>query len=343
MTDDHPTEPPLLATRDPALAEAVQATALALHVDLQVAADPDEVRASWRRAPLRLVGPDVAARVSGLESCPRTFVVGIGDGPGLLEASALLRAPVLALPAASAELADVLRQELDRGSAGQVVAVVGASGGLGVSTLAVALGARAAASKHHTAVVELAEFGGGLDLLCGAEMSPGLRWDSLLQAGGQLGSLSGHLVVADGVDLLAASRESPRPPGEVAVAAVLESLSRSHEVVVADCGRGVLPAVLDGVQAQVLLVVAADVAGVAAARMLVEERGLASARIVVRGGPGRGLPGAAVAEALGMELAGVVGRDKAVPLLAESGTTVASGRARHFHRDVEKLWKGLVQ
>lgn len=334
-TDTRPSRP-LLATRDPALVEAVLATALALGVDVDVVRDRDELRRSWGTAPLRLLGADMAARAAVLERSAGTYVIGSGE-MDLLRASAQLRAPVLALPQATTELADVLAGHLHAGDRAQAFAVVGGSGGLGASSLVVGLATVAAESGRRSAAVELARCGGGLDLLFGAEMREGLRWDELGHADGQLGDLDGHLLESDGVDVLALDRQRPTPPDDAAVAAVLGSLGRSHAAVFVDADA----ADVGGRKLQVLLVVGADVAAVAAARMKVETWGLESARVVVRSGPGRTLPAEAVAESLGMGLLGHVRHDRSVARLAQAGSSVASSQARRFRRDVRALWEGL--
>lgn len=331
-----PVPRPLLATRDPALAEAVLATALALGVDVEVVRDRDELRRSWGSATLRLLGADMAARASLLERSGSTYVIGSAEAD-LLVASAQLRAPVLALPHATAELADVLAGHLRDDARAQTFAVVGGSGGLGVSSLVVGLATVAAESGMRSAAVELARCGGGLDLLFGAEMRDGLRWDELGHADGQLGDLDGHLLNVAGADVLALDRRSPREPDDAAVAAVLGSLGRSHGAVFVDADA----ADVGGRKLQVLLLVGADVASVAATRMVVERWGLESARVVVRSGPGRSLPAEAVAESLGMPLLGRIRHDKSVVRLVQSGGSVAAAPARRFRRDVKALWEGM--
>nr|WP_255622671.1 septum site-determining protein Ssd [Tessaracoccus sp. OS52] len=339
MTTGASAPPALLGTRDPALTEAVLATAVALGVQVEVVQDRDELRRGWAAAPVRLLGSDMAARAAVLERLAGTYVVGVAD-QSLLAASAQLRAPALALPDATAELADVLAGHLQGESGGLLLAVVGASGGLGVSSLVVGLATVAAAAGTRSAAVELAECGGGLDLLFGAETREGLRWDGLGQAQGQLGDLDGHLLSTDGVDVLALDRRRPAHPDAAAVAAVLGSLARTHGAVFIDAGSAG-NARLDAHGTQTLLVVGADVASVASARMVVERRGLESARLVVRSGPGRTLPAEAVAESLGMGLLGEVRHDKALLRLAQSGGSVASAQARRFRRDAQRLWEGI--
>ena len=155
---------PLLATREAALADSVLATTLALGIDLDVVSDREELRRRWRTTSLRLVGTDMASRAATLGSVPGVWVVGF-DSEELLQASAELGAPALLLPGESQRLAEVLSSELPGQDAAQILALIGASGGLGVSCLAVALSTRAADAGLRLVAVELAGCGGGLDLL----------------------------------------------------------------------------------------------------------------------------------------------------------------------------------
>ena len=125
---------PLLATREAALADSVLATTLALGIDLDVVPDREELRRRWRTASLRLVGTDMASRAATLGAVPGVWVVGF-DSEELLQASAELGAPALLLPGESQRLAEVLSSELPGQDAAQILALIGASGGLGVSCL----------------------------------------------------------------------------------------------------------------------------------------------------------------------------------------------------------------
>ena len=330
---------PLLATGDPTLSDAVEATALALGVALEVVRDVEAQRVKWRAAPLRLVGADLVEQVVRAESIDPTIVVGMSQSL-LLEASSRLRLPAMLLPQSSDALAEVLVSHKTAGPKGRGLCLLGASGGVGTSSLAVALARSAAAAGVRSAVVELARFGGGIDLLFGAETRPGLRWADLAQASGQIGALDGRLLVSDGVSVLALDRRNPVHPAGGAVEAVLTGLRRSHDLVVVDGGREGVP---DGLGRGVrqVLVVAADVASVAAGRMQLARLDLSAPGVVVRTGPSRALPPAAVAEALGLELLGVVRHDKAVPRLAESGSCIASRAAASYRRDARHLWEVL--
>lgn len=76
----------------------------------------------------------------------------------------------------------------------RVVGVIGASGGVGTSTLAVALALRAAPAVGAVTCVDLVLHGGGLDVTACVEHLSGLRWPDLAGARGRF----------DGADLLAA-------------------------------------------------------------------------------------------------------------------------------------------
>ncbi len=228
----------LLVTRDPSLIDAVSATALALGTAVVVAGDRDEIKLLWAAAGVRLVGSDMAGRVAGLAPVrDGTWVVGQAD-VSLLSASAELRVPVLALPGASAQLAEALTRRQTAEPHAHVVVLVGGSGGVGTSSLAVGLSLITAKRGKRVAVLELAECGGGLDLLLGMETSPGVRWNDVANASGELGGLDTELVKGDGVSLLSLNRDTPAHPSRVALDAVLRSLARSQDLVLVDGGDG---------------------------------------------------------------------------------------------------------
>ncbi|RRD05232.1 hypothetical protein EII34_07825 [Arachnia propionica] len=322
--------PPVLVSRDPTLIETIEATALALGVELRLVKGREQLREVWETTPLRLVGADQATRTAGLEATPGTWLVGF-DSPELLRISAELCVPAILLPDHTPRLAEVLSTGGVVRSEALVVALVGASGGLGVSSLCVALATRAAETGSRTVTVELTP-GGGLDLLFGAEGVGGMSWDDLHAARGEIGDLTGHLATVDQVQVLPRGRRPGRLPDRAAVESVLRALRRSHDMVVVDAGTGERVGWL-GRQATTVLLVGADVSSVAAARAG-EIRG---AGVVVRSGRGRRLPGPAVAEALGLPLLGQLREDVRVPRLAAEGTSVGSRLARRLAKDARRL------
>lgn len=135
-----------------------------------------------------------------------------------------------------------------------IVAVVGASGGLGASTLALAVGRRLATTGSAATVVDLDLTRGGLDVTAGVEHLTGRRWRSLAEVRGPVPPplLLPALPAEDGCRLLSAgSPQAEVPTG--AVADVLDSLLEAGDPVVLD-----LPgpsALLPGVLAHAPLVV----------------------------------------------------------------------------------------
>ncbi len=78
-------------------------------------------------------------------------------------------------------------------SMGQVIAIHGASGGLGVSTLSVAVAVAAVRAGRPACLVDGVFDSGGLDVTACVEHVPGLRWPDLAEA---RGSVDGSALVA---------------------------------------------------------------------------------------------------------------------------------------------------
>ncbi|GAA1824693.1 septum site-determining protein Ssd [Microlunatus capsulatus] len=321
--------PPVVVTADPELLARVHAVTATLAVQPRLLDQPAEVRDVWASAPLVVVGPDLAAALASLRLPPRRglLVVGHDEAPAAaVRHSAGLGAAVLTLPSGAEALADAVSGLAGRSpGSGRLLALTGASGGVGTSTAAAALALVAARDGTRAALVDLDERGGGLDLLLGAEQHEGWRWPRLSGARGFLGDLHGQLPVVEGVDVLATARlpDSGAPLTGEAVGAVLLSLLRSHALVVVDLPREATAGAAEVLRRaeEVLLVVRADVRGVAAgreaARLLVPS--CAAVRVLTRHARRSGLAGAAAAEALGLGSAGVLPHDPAALAAGERG------------------------
>lgn len=124
---------------------------------------------------------------------------------------------------------------------GGIVAVVGARGGAGASTLAAALGLCASGTGGRVILVEGDRYGSGLDLLLGWENVPGLRWSGLVVEGGRVSgdALHGALPSRGGLSVLALGRSADRGAGLTApaVAAVLDAGRAAGDLVVCDAPR----------------------------------------------------------------------------------------------------------
>ncbi len=146
-----------------------------------------------------------------------------------------------------------------------VIAVVGASGGLGTSTLALAVGRRLAATGPPSLVVDLDLDGGGLDVTAGVEHLPGRRWPALTDVRGRVdaGLLLASLPEEDGCRLLSAGGPAAGPVPHRAVDDVLASLVASPSRTVVDCARGLPPPGVLRVSPIVLLVMSLGTRGLA--------------------------------------------------------------------------------
>ncbi len=330
---------PLLLTSDEVLLEDVLRLAAAVGVDIEVAADAGGGRSSWTVAPLVLVGCDalggcVVARlgrrhglmvVTRSEPSAQTWAWAVGLGAE----------QVLVLPAAEPALVQRLGEAGEpRSRSGQVVCCVGGRGGAGASVLAVGLAVSAARTTPGAALlVDLDPMGGGLDLALGAESVAGLRWPDLTATSGRVAAASLHdaLPAAVGVSVVAVARQGePHIPAEAAHA-VITAGRRNGDLVVVDLPRAPTPSAQAALALAdlVLLVVPAEVRACAAAsRVAAAVAGLAGrVEVVVRGPAPAGLTAAAVAESLGLPLAGWLRAEPGLAAALERGE-VPTHRAR---------------
>jgi secretion/DNA translocation related CpaE-like protein len=190
---------------------------------------------------------------------------------------------------------------------GWLVAVGGSCGGAGASTLATAV---ALAAGPRVLLVDGDPWGGGLDLLLGAERADGLRWPGLATLRGRVAgdALLAALPEVRGVHVLASAREGPEPVPEEAFVAVVEAARSVGCSVVVDVSRSGPPgaSAVVGEADLAVLVVPGRLRAATAARLLVAAPGSAwsSAQLVAGRVPGGLDPD---------EVESVVGR----PVLAE--------------------------
>lgn len=346
-TTTAPEGPVLVLTADPVLERHLLSVVAAVGLAPDQPAGDDLLRRSWRSAAAVLVGRDQAECVRGLALPPRPEVYLVGrddDRPETDAWSARLRATAASVPGGAGALAAALSGLAGLTGRGTVVALTGATGGTGTSTLAAALAFTGAREGLRSLLLDADETGGGIDVLLGAEQLPGWRWDRFGEARGHLGDLGEVLLHCDGVDVLAVDRGRDPEAGLGAeqMAAVLDAAARTNDLTVVDLPRH-RGAAHDEVlrrAGRVLLVVRADVRGVAAAdqaaRALVRRCGVVE--VVVRTGPGHGLDPGLVADALDLPLAGVVEEDASVRGALERGDPPGrSGRSSLAHLCVDLL------
>jgi len=323
----------LLCTADEAIAAAVSAAGAAVQRSVVRVNEVEALIGRWREARVVLVGADLAVPAGrmGLPSRQGVYVLADASAPAsALSASVPLGAGTIVLPEGGAWLADVLAGRTGVSHGTSRIAVLGGSGGVGASTLAVGL-ACAGRRLGAPALVDLDALGGGVDLLLGAERVPGWRWDRLRAARGQIGELGGQVPAAAGVTLVSMAREDASAVTRDAVAAVLASLARSSALVVMDVGRCLDAGAREALRAadRTVLVCAQDVRGVASARMTLAASEVGGAGVVVRLRRGGAIRSAEVAAALGLPLLGTIPPDGALVAAAERGVPPdrAAGRA----------------
>jgi hypothetical protein len=221
----------------------------------------------------------------------------------------------------------------------RVLGVIGASGGLGASTLAVALAVRAAASVGATVCVDAAFERGGLDVTACVEHVSGLRWTDLADLEGEVdGADLLRSLPSEGVARVLASR-GEAPPDEV-VEACLRAVSSVCALTVVDLGGSRRWA---GHCTDLVLV-----SGVAA-RQLADASALASGlsrlrtpvRLVLRAGRREGVTAEEVALHLDLPHGVTVRDDPQVVTDADRGRTPGSRKGGSFSGAVDRLLSEL--
>jgi secretion/DNA translocation related CpaE-like protein len=319
---------PLVLTADIELLDSVLAATAAAGAEPTVSDSTAAIRSLWSAAPMVVIGADRARGVAELLLPHRTEVYVVGPESRLAEMSAWsapLGAAVIGMPDGAGTLTAAVSDVIGRGSGtGRLVTLVGGSGGIGTSSLAAALAVGAASRGLPAMLVDLDVLGGGIYLLVGAEGVAGWRWPRLGAAQGHLGDLTGHLPRLGGLDILSTARgEGPDTLSPEAVRAVLSSATRSHRVVVVDLPRSPAPAVVEALRRSTatLLVVSADVRGIAAGRVTAASlRDLTTVlALIVRRPRGGAIDAEVVAESVGVPLAGAVGTDATLRHGSERG------------------------
>jgi secretion/DNA translocation related CpaE-like protein len=290
------------------------------------------LRRAARDAPVVLVGADAlaASPVRAMPRRPGVLVVLTRDpDPAVWAAAVDLGAErVVVLPRDEAWLVERVAAAVRTPSRpGWLAVIAGSCGGAGASTVATALALAAVpALPGGVLLVDGQGWGGGLDLLLGAERAQGLRWPEL---GGLSGRVAGSALVAalpeaHGVPVLAASRDTPGDVPEEALAAVVTGARDAGRGVVVDLpGTGAPAESVLGEADLVVLIVPARLRAAAAARALLSApadrpRPWAGARVVTRTVPA-GLSRQEVADVVGRPVLAELGHDRSAVARGERG------------------------
>jgi secretion/DNA translocation related CpaE-like protein len=284
---------PLFVTADETLLEELLRLAAAAGTTPEVAADVPAALRAWLKAPLVLVGEDLATSMARAAPTRRdaVFVVLTAPVPDRVfqVALALGAESVAELPRSEGWLVERLTDVVDSGPArGLTIGVLGGSGGSGATTFACALG-QVAGRAGPSVVIDADPLGPGLDRMLGLDLVDGVRWDALGHTTGRLSgrALRDSLPRRDGVAALTwYPGADPRRLQAFAAREALSAARRGHDTVVVDLPRAHDPLV-DEIASrcdQVLVTVVATLAGVAAAMRTCgrfADRG--ALRLVVRG------------------------------------------------------------
>ncbi len=272
----------------------------------------------WTAAGAVVVDEPSAVRLAATPLTRRSavFVVVPGEPDGRSIDNAVLSASiavgaeaVLALPGQADQLVRALSRPADHtgadGSGGRVAAVVGGRGGAGCSSFAAAMALR----FSDTLLMDLDPYGGGIDLLLGAESAEGLRWPDIQVSEGRLSwpTVRQALPRQREVSVLSGSRRA-YDIQPAAVEAFVEAARLAGVTVVCDLSNAHTDAARTALEVADLVVVVApcDIRSCAAtaARVPALDALNPNVGLVVRGPAPGGLGSA--------EFAGVVG----LPLLA---------------------------
>ncbi|WP_205740501.1 septum site-determining protein Ssd [Haloactinopolyspora alba] len=325
-----PQSRPLVVTGDEEMLDDLLRLAAAAGVEVEVAGDASAARARWSRVPLVIVADDLAGGLARLAPTRRAGVVLVGrerDDPGVWQRGVALGAEhVLFFPEDEPWLAGRLADAAEGDTSDAVVlGVVGGRGGAGASVLATALSVTAGRRGRSVVLVDLDPLGGGLDLVLGAENSPGLRWDDLADSRGRLSAraLRDELPRGHGLAVLSCGRNDGTLVSPVASQAVLAAARRACDLVVLDLPRRADAAVDEALAhcSSVLLVVPTEVRATAAATTVATglSASVADVRVVTRGVSPAGLGGNHIATALGLPLAAHMADESRLPEYLDRG------------------------
>jgi secretion/DNA translocation related CpaE-like protein len=323
---------PLVVSADEQLLDDLLRLLAAAGCTAELTAGTGALRRAHRDAPVVLVGGDAltAAAVRALPRRPGVLVV-LAQEPGAegwAAAVELGAERVVVLPRDEVWLVERVAAAVRAPvRPGWLAVVGGCCGGAGASTLATALALAAAAiGPGRVLLVDGDGWGGGLDLLLGAERAQGLRWPELSGVRGRVAgaALVAALPEACGVPVLAASRDAPQDVPAEALATVLSAARDGGHGAVLDlpCRGGPTEPVLADADLSVLLV-PARLRAAAAARPLLAgtEAGpgpWSGARVVIRPVPG-GLSRQEVADVVGRPVFAELGHDRSAVARGERG------------------------
>lgn len=280
-------------------------------------------RQVWITAAAVIVDAACAQRCVQDSMPRRDGVVLVGpDQPGAADWAAAVDVGaqhVYQIPGQETQLVHLLSEAVERGTAasmlGPVIAVIPGRGGGGASVFAAAT----ALCAGESLLIDLDPCGGGVDLLLGAESSPGLRWPDITAQGGRLSwsAVRAALPRKGAVSMLSAARSYHDIDSRL-VSAMADAGRRGGSAVVCDLSRQIGGACATALELADLVVVVTgcDVRGIAASTVLTNLARSINPNIglVLRGPAPGGLAARDAAEVVGAPLLATM---RPEPMLAQ--------------------------
>lgn len=274
------THRPLVITDDQDLLDDLLRVAAAAGVEIDVAHAAAHARPFWTRAPLVVVGADIADTLAATCPPPRQRVLlvtrGADDPTVWRRCVAVGAVTVLTLPEAERRLVEEFAEACEPETrSGETVCVVGGRGGSGASVLATCLALVAARRNMRTLLVDADPLSGGIDVLLGEEHAVGARWPGIAEREGRVSyaALQDALPTFGDLTVLSGHRGAPSAIPPEAMRAVLGAAHRGCDLIVVDLPRHITPAAAEALSraAMTLLLVPSDVRGVLSAAQVLPE------------------------------------------------------------------------
>lgn len=285
-------------------------------------------------------GPD-SDPVGRQPDVPTAVICRRGEDDRARAAADLIGCPhVLEMPTGGPWLVEALSPPSESGLLG----VLGATGGVGATTAAIAC---AVGAGRDCLLVDADPDSAGLDLPLGIPHTEGARWRQIPDSAAPLdpGSLRASLPQVEGVLIATGPDGAGLVPGSEAgsrerrVGGVLGAGRAEFRRTVADLGRGSRAAGLLGAGDAVALVVPATVAGVVGGRRALGL--LPTDRVVVLVRPCGWLTPADVVDRLGVTSAIEVPHLRRAPELAECGDLLSGRTGRALRGLGERVWEAI--
>lgn len=329
-----------LLTSCPDLAEAVEAVCIGAAVPLTVEGAQTGARAASSSDVVL-----VDACWEGEAVPPGAVVVALAEHGDAWDVAARRGASaVVVLPQAAAWLAELISRSVDAEvprALGRVYGVVGATGGVGASTVASWLAGHFAGQGIETALVDGDPLGAGLDLVLGEEGADGLRWPELNQFSGAVAAdqLWAAMPRVEALRYLSWDRRATHAE-TVPAATVVAALRGAAAVQVVDLSRADLERQARWCDA-VLVLTPRTVRGVLAAELALARCAPVPAATALTGVNVADLEPRVLADATGVPCAATIAFDARVPQHLDDGTVLRRGRTAKHAKTVAALARAL--